>query len=114
MELRSVKFTLVVADDRDRRIRRRTEHMKALRQLGYAIAVAHPHRIFLALAPDTIEQRRVLDDGYLGATELTVMPALYLPTELMGHRLLAVTNSEHRHSGVVNGLGCKRRILVEN
>src|SRR5262245_65409396 len=114
MELCGVEFALVVADDRDRRIWRRSEDMEALRRLGHAVAVAHPHRVFLALAPDTFEQGRILSDGNFGTAELTVMPALDLTTELICHRLLAVTNAEHRHSGVVNSLGCKRRIFVED
>src|SRR5262249_41051960 len=60
------------------------------------------------------EQGRVLDDGYFGAAELTMMPALHVTAELVRHRLLAVTDAEHWHSGVVNGLGCKRCILVED
>src|SRR6185503_7937267 len=59
MELRRVEFALDVADDRDRRIRRRTEDAEALRRPGHTVAVAHPHRIFLTLAPDAFEQRRV-------------------------------------------------------
>jgi hypothetical protein len=42
------------------------------------------------------------------------MPTLHLATELVRHRLLAVTNAEHRYSGVVYGLRCKRRVLVKN
>ena len=53
-------------------------------------------------------------NGHLGAAELAVMPTLHLATELVRHRLLAVTNAEHRYSGVVYGLRRKRRVLVEN
>ena len=114
MELCGVEFALVVADDRDRRVRRRTEDVKALRQLGHAVAVAHPHRIFLTLAPDAVEEGRIFGDGHLGTAELAVMPALHLATELVRHRLLAVANAEHRYSGVVYGLRRKWRVLVEN
>src|SRR4029078_2907008 len=56
VELRGIKFALVIADDRDRRIWWRAEDMEALRQLRHAITMAHPHRIFFALAPDALEE----------------------------------------------------------
>ena len=58
MELGGVEFALLVGDHGDRRIRRRADHAEARRQLGHAVAVAHPDRIALALLPHALEQRR--------------------------------------------------------
>ena len=114
MELRGVELPLLVGDHGDRRVRRRTDHAEALRQARHAVAVAHPHRILFALLPDALEQRRVLGDQHLGAAELAVMPGLDLAAELMGHRLLAVADAEHRHARVKQFPRRQRRVLVEH
>ena len=114
MELRGVEFARVVADDGDRRIGRDAEHLEAFRQLGHAVAVAHPDRIFFALGPDAFEDRAVGDHLDLGAAEFAVMAALYSASELLRHRLLAVADAEHRHAGVIDRLGRQRRVLVEH
>src|SRR5476651_2041620 len=59
MELRGVEFARVVADDGDRRIGRDAKHAEAVGQHRDAVAVAHPHGIFLALGPDAFEDRAV-------------------------------------------------------
>ena len=114
MELRGVELPLVVGDHRDRRVRRRADHAKALRQFRHAVAVAHPDRIALALLPHAFEQRRVLGHQHLGAAEFAVMAALDLAAELLRHGLLAVADAEHRHAGVEQFPGRKRRVLVEH
>ena len=83
-------------------------------QLGDAVAVAHPDRIALALAPHAFEQRRLLGHQHLGAAELAVMAALDLAAELLRHGLLAVADAEHRHAGVVDRGRRERRALVEH
>ena len=114
MELRGVELARLVGDHRDRRVRRGRDHLEARRQPGHPVAVAHPDRIFLALLPDAVEQLGVLGDLDLGAAELAVVAALDLAAELLRHRLLAVADAEHRHAGVIDGLGRKRRVLVEH
>ncbi len=114
MELRGVELALVVRDHGDRRVLRGADHAETLRQLGDAVAVAHPDRIALALLPHALEQRRVLGDQHLGAAELAMMPALDLAAELVRHRLLAVADAEDRHAGVEQFLGGERRVLVEH
>ena len=111
MELRGVELALVVRDHGDRRVLRGADHAEALRQLGDAVAVAHPDRIALALLPHALEQRGVLGDQHLGAAELAMMPRLDLAAELVRHRLLAVADAEHRHAGVEQFLGGERRAL---
>ncbi len=114
MELRGVEFALVVGDQRDRRIRRGADHAKAFRQFRHAVAVAHPDRIFLALLPHALEQRRVLGHRHFGAAEFAVMPALHLAAELMRHRLLAVADAEHRHAGLEDRHRRERRARLEH
>ena len=54
MELRGVEAALLVGDHGDRRVGRGADRGKAGRQLGDAVAVAHPHRIALADLPDAV------------------------------------------------------------
>ena len=84
-------------------------HAKAFWQFGHAVAVAHPDRIFLALLPHALEQRRVLGDVDFGAAEFAVMPALDLAAELLRHCLFAVADAEHRHAGFVDRQRRERR-----
>ena len=100
MKLRGVELARLVGDHGDRRVRRRADHAEARGQHGDAVAVAHPHRIVLALAPHALEQRRVLGDQNLGAAEFAVMAGLDLAAELRRHRLLAVADAEHRNAGL--------------
>jgi hypothetical protein len=114
MELGGVEPACLVGDHGDRRIRRGADHAEALRQPGDAVAVAHPDRIALALAPHPFEQRRILGHRHLGAAELAVMAALDGAAKLLRHRLLAVADAEHRHARLVDAGGRQRRVLVEH
>ena len=114
MELRGVELALFVGDHGDRRVLRGADDAEALGQLGDAVAVAHPHRIALALLPHALEQRRVLGDQHLGAAELAMMAGLDLAAELMRHGLLAVADAQHRHAGVESSRRRERRVLVEH
>ena len=87
---------------------------KPLRQPRHAVAVAHPDRIFLALLPDALEQRRVLGDQHLGAAEFAVVAGLDLAAELMRHRLLAVADAEHGDACFEQLFRRERRVLVEH
>src|SRR5215204_2267007 len=99
MKLRGVELSLLVSDHGDRRVRRSADDTEAFRQFGDPVAVAHPNRIFLALLPDALEQRRVLGDQNLGAAKLAVVAALDLATQLVRHGLLAIADAEHRNAG---------------
>ncbi len=87
---------------------------KAFRQLGDAVAVAHPHRIALADFPDAFGQQRRLRHLDFGAAEFAVMAGFDLAAELLRHGLLAVADAEHRHAGLIDRRRCERRILVEH
>ena len=93
---------------------RGADHAEALGQPGDAVAVAHPDRIALALAPHALEQGRLLGHQHLGAAELAVMAALDHAAELRRHRLLAVADAEDRHAGVIDRGRRQRRALVEH
>src|SRR5262249_52065850 len=114
VELRRVKFALVVADDGYRRIGRCAEDLEALWQGSDPVTVAHPHRVFLTFAPGALEQRRVLGDRHFGASKFTMMATLDLAAELLRHHLLAITDAEQWHASVVHHLRRERRVLVEN
>ena len=79
-----------------------------------AVAVAHPDRIALALAPHALEQGRVLGHQHLGPAELAVMAGLDHAAELRRHRLLAVADAEDRHAGVIDRGRRQRRALVQH
>ena len=74
--------------------------------------MAHPDLIALARRPDAFEQRARRRDRKEGAAELAVVAALDLAAELLGHRLLAVADAEHRHARRENGIGCPRRTVL--
>jgi hypothetical protein len=79
VELGGVELAPLVRDHGDRRVRRGADHAEALGQPGDAVAVAHPDRVALALAPHALEQRRLLGHQHLGAAELAVMPPSTTP-----------------------------------
>ena len=114
VELGGVELAPLVRDHGDRRVRRGADHAEALGQPGHAVAVAHPDRVALALAPHALEQRRLLGHQHLGAAELAVMAALDHAAELRRHRLLAVADAEDRHPGVIDRGRRQRRTGVEH
>src|SRR5215472_3905248 len=114
MELGGVEFAPVVADNGDRGIGRRAQHIEAGRQDGDPVAMAHPHRILFALAPHVFKQRRVPGHGHFGAAKFAVMATLDLAAQLGRHCLLAITNSEDRNARFVDRLRRQRSIFVED
>ena len=114
VELGGVELPSLVRDHRNRRIGRGADHAEAHGQPGHAVAVAHPDRIALALAPHALEQGRILGHQHLGTAELAVMPALDQAAELLRHRLLAVADAEDRHARDVDLGRRKRRVRLEH
>src|SRR5262245_22882860 len=76
--------------------------------------MTHPDGIFLALAPDPVEQWCILGDGHLGAAEFAMMTALNLATELLRHGLLAIADAKQRNAGLIDRLWRQRCVLVED
>ena len=114
MELRGVELARLVGDHRDRRVGRRGYHLEALGRRSDAIAVAHPHRIFLADLPDAVEQRRRVGDFDFGAAEFAMVSGLDLAAELLRHRLLAVANAENGHARVIDRLRREWCVAIEH
>ncbi len=114
VELGGVEPARVVGDDGDRRIRRCRHRPEAGRRMGHPVAMAHPHRIALALAPDAVEQCAAVGHLDLGAAELAGVAALHFAAELFRHRLLAVADAEHRHAGVKQRRRRHRGVTVEH
>ena len=112
MKLHGIEAPRIVADGGHRRVRRNAEHLEARRQRGDTVAVAHPHRIFLAFLPDAFENRAVGNQFDLGAAEFAMMTGLDRAAELLGHGLFAVADAEHRHARVVNLLRGERGIRI--
>ncbi len=109
VELHAVDLALVIGDRGERRAVRDADAAEALRQLGHAVAVAHPDLRALALAPHPVEQRRLVHDLDLGAAELAVMPAFDHAAKRGDQSLLAIADAEHRHVRIEDGLVHPRR-----
>ena len=114
VELGGIEPACFIGDDGDRRVARGAEHAEAVGQFRHPVAMAHPYRIALAFAPCAREQRGVLGDQYLGASELAMMSCLHRAAELCRHRLLAVADAEDRHACVIDHRRGERRIPVEH
>src|SRR5258708_4716493 len=56
VELHRVELALLVGDRRERRVVRDADDLEAYGQPGYAVAMAHPHRILAALLPHPVEE----------------------------------------------------------
>ena len=80
------------------------DDLEALGQARDAVAVAHPHRVFLALRPDAVKERALRDRLDIGAAEFAVVAGLDLAAELFGEKLLAIADAEDRHAGVEDRL----------
>jgi len=96
MELHRVKPATFIGDGRKRRALGNSHHLEAGGQARNAVAVAHPHRVAVALAPNAFKQPAVAGDLQLGAAELAMVPPLDAAAELGHHGLLAIANAEYR------------------
>jgi hypothetical protein len=114
VKLRRVEAPRLVGDHRDRRVGRGRDDAEARRRRGHAVAVAHPHGVFLAALPYAGHQRALRRHLDLGAAELAVVAALDLAAELVGHRLLAVADAEDRHAGGIEFRRRQRRAGIEH
>ena len=100
VELHAVEVAGIVGDCGEGRAVRHCHGAEAVRQLGHAVTMAHPHRRTLAGAPNAMEQRRVTGDLKLGAAELAGVAAFDLAAEARHHGLLAIADAEDRNAGV--------------
>ena len=98
MEHEAVIAPGVVGDDGERRPLAHPHGAEAGGQLGHPVAMAHPDLLPVALAPDAVEQRAILDHLDEGAAELAMVRALDLAAELGAEGLMAVADAEQRHA----------------
>src|SRR5262245_65707496 len=97
MELHAVELARIVGDRSERRAGRNADGAETGRQARHAIAMAHPHRRAFADLEHAVEERRVVDDLEIGASELALMSTLDHAAKGSDHRLLAVADAEHGH-----------------
>ena len=103
MELHGVVLARLVGDGGEGRVLAGGDDAEARRQLGDAVAVAHPDLLPVARLPHAVEQGRGRLDLELGAAELAVMARLDRAAQLLGHGLLAVADAQHGHLGGEDG-----------
>ena len=82
------------------RTRRAGQHLEALRGLGHAVAVAHPH---VEGVRHRREQRPAVADRQRGAAVLALAGLVDRAAEALGHRLEAVADPQHRDTGLEDG-----------
>ncbi len=111
MEHHGVALGRFVGRDRERRAFRRRDHVEARRERLDAVAVAHPHLVLLADAPQPVEQCRGREDIDIGAAEFLLVGRDDLAAQLLVQRLLAVADAEQRDAAVEHDLRRARRIL---
>ncbi len=100
VELHAVHATLAVLERGDRRAGRGGGDDEALRCAHDGITVTHPHDL---LHGQAVEQHRAaIRSPELGTPVLPATGALHGAAELLRDELRAVTDAEHRHSGVVH------------
>ena len=109
VELGAVIAPLLVGDDRERRAVADRDDAEAGREGGDLVAVAHPHLVALADAPQPVEQGAILGHGEEGAAELAAALAigaarLDRAAKLVAHDLLAVADAEDRELAVEQSL----------
>ncbi len=108
MELGGVELPRLVGDGREGRALAGGDHPEALGDRRHPIAMAHPHLVALALAPDAVEEGiggLHLDEGL---AELPMVRGLHGAAELGAHGLLAIADAEHGKSATEHGIGGPR------
>src|SRR5262249_38779117 len=81
---------------------RGADDTKTVGRSGDTIAVAHPDGIAFPRLPGAFEQGGSLRDEHLRPSELTVVSGLDAAAELERHRLLSITDAEHRDAGLID------------
>jgi hypothetical protein len=66
------------------------------------VAMAHPHQMLSARRPHALEQPAGCRDLNLGPAEFAGLSGRNPPAQRLHHRLLAIADAKHRHSGRKN------------
>ena len=117
MELHAVVAARLVGHAGDRAARRRGHRHEARRQLGDAVAVAHPDveqavAFGIGLVLQAVEQPGVAARPHPRRAELAVVAPLDRAAELRRHGLHAVADAEHRHAGLPHRLRRAQLVAV--
>ncbi|MNX29261.1 hypothetical protein D3C86_593940 [compost metagenome] len=119
VELHAVVATVVVEHAGDRAARGAGQNMEVFRHFGDLVTVAHPYveaeqAVSVDVVFDAVEQTALADHVNAGVTELTQFGTFNLATQLLGHGLHAVADTEDRHAQVENGLRAARAVGFVN
>src|SRR5262245_61068297 len=95
MKLHGVELALFIGDRGERRALGDRHHLETGWQACDAIAMAHPHGVAFALAPNPLKQPVVAGDLELSAPKLAMMSPLHAAAQLSHHGLLAIADAEH-------------------
>ena len=114
VELHRIDAALVIGDDRVRRARAGRDHAEAGGQRRDLVTMAHPHLMALTPRPQAVEQRAFVLDGDERLAELAAVALFDLATQLLGQRLLAVADAQHRQAAIQDRLRNARAILVDD
>src|SRR5690554_5470856 len=114
VELHTVEALLGAAHGSNGAARRGGGHVESVWHTGDFVAVAHPHieqrlAVMVDVVLDVAEQLIVAINLDLGVAKLLLVGALYRTTQLHGHGLHAVANTQHRQSQLEHALWCTRR-----
>ncbi len=112
VELHAVEVAGIVGDDGEGSAFALRHDAEAFRQLGDAVAMAHPDLLAGALLPQPVEQRAGLLDVDEGAAVFAVVGAGDLAAQLGAHDMLAVADAEHGNALLEHLLGRAGRVLL--
>ena len=111
MEHHRIEAALLVGRDRVGRAFRLRDDREAVGQLLDPVAVAHPHLVGFADAPQPVEQGAVIDHLDEGAAEFAVVGRRDHSAKLVRHRLLAVADRQDRQAGIEEVLRRARAVF---
>ena len=100
VELDAIEFPALIGDRRKGRALGGADDVKAGRQLGDPVAMAHPHLVPRARIPCAREELIADIDVEEGAAEFAMVRQLDLAAKRFDHRLLPVADAEYRQAEV--------------
>jgi hypothetical protein len=113
--LQAVEMACLVGHCRDRARFGGRHQLEARRHFQHLVTVAHPdlqHAVTFRRGEvaNAFEQARMIARAHLGVTEFAQVTIVDLAAKLLGHRLHAVADAEHRHAEFEHCLRHARRI----
>ena len=118
VELDTVETLFIVGHARNGAAARGGGRHETRRHLADTITVTHPYvEVFLALlfmVDDAVQQRIGISLFHPGVAKFMLLTGDDLATQLLGHGLHAVTDTQHRNACVKHGLRCPRRLCCRH